>query len=135
LKMLAAIGSDHVIDYTREDFTKNGKTYDVIIDVVGKNLFHRSINSLSSKGYFIIGNPRITTMIQGLWTSIFSGKKVVNALAGYKTEDLIYLKELIENNQIKSVIDRSYPIQKLPEAHAYVEQGLKTGNVVIVMDS
>ncbi len=133
LDMLRSIGADHVIDYTQEDFTQNGETYDVIIDVVGKSSFPRSVRSLKQNGRYILGNPRLSGMIRGLWTSMISSKKVIIALAGYKTEDLIFLKELIEAGKIKSVIDRRYPLAQVAEAHRYVETGQKMGNVVITI--
>ncbi len=131
LDMLRSIGADHVIDYTQEDFTQNAETYDVIIDVVGKSSFSRSVRSLKQNGRYILGNPRLSGMIRGLWTSMISSKKVIIALAGYRTEDLIFLKELIEAGKIKSVIDRRYPLAQVAEAHRYVETGQKMGNVVI----
>jgi NADPH:quinone reductase-like Zn-dependent oxidoreductase len=133
LDMLRSIGTDQVIDYTKEDFTKNGETYDIIIDVVGKTSFSRTVRSLSQNGYYILGNPRLGGMIRGLWISITTSKKVISKLASYKPEDLIYLKELIEEGKIKSVIDKKYPLEKVAEAHRYVETGQKTGNVVIAI--
>jgi len=135
LDMLLSIGSDLVIDYTKEDFTNNGETYDLIIDVVGKSSFSRNARSLSSNGYYILGNPKLKWKIRGLWISMTTGKKIISALAGYKQEDLIFLKELIEAGKIKSVIDRIYPLEKTAEAHSYVETGQKTGNVVISIGS
>ena len=131
LDMLRSIGADHVIDYTQEDFTMNGKNYDVIIDVVGKSPYARSIKSLKKNGRYVLGNPRFSGMFRGLWTSMTSDKKVIVALTGYKTEDLIYLKELIEAGKIRTVIDRRYPLERIADAHRYVETGEKTGNVVI----
>ena len=131
LAMLGSIGADHVIDYTQEDFTKNNQTYDVIIDIVGKSSYSGSVRSLNKTGRYIIGNPRFPGMIRGLWTSMISSKKVINALAGYKLEDLVFLKELIEAGQLKTVIDKRYPLAEMVDAHRYVEKGLKTGNVVI----
>ena len=133
LDMLRSIGSDQVIDYTEEDFTKNGETYDLIIDVVGKSSFSRSVRSLSQNGHYILGNPRFAGMIRGLWISMTSSKKVISKLASYKPEDLIYLKELIEVGKIKSVIDRRYSLEQTAEAHRYVETGQKAGNVVITI--
>lgn len=133
LDMLRSIGADHVIDYTQEDFTQNGETYDVIIDVVGKSPFSGSVKSLKPNGRYVLGNPRPLAILKGLWTSITSHKKVIIALAGYKTEDLVFLKELIEAGKIKPVIDRCYPLEQVAEAHRYVESGQKTGNVVIIV--
>jgi NADPH:quinone reductase-like Zn-dependent oxidoreductase len=134
LDMLLSIGADHVIDYTQEDFTQNGLLYDVIIDVVGKSPFARSVRSLKPEGRYVLGNPRLSGMVRGLWTSILGSKKVIIALAAYKTEDLEFLKELVETGKIKSVIDRRYPLEQIVEAHRYVESGRKTGNVVITVE-
>ncbi|MBY9010555.1 MAG: zinc-binding dehydrogenase, partial [Candidatus Lokiarchaeota archaeon] len=131
LDMLRSIGADQVIDYTQEDFTKNGETYDVIFDVAGKSSFSGCISSLKKKGFYLIANPKLSWMIRGKWTSKTSGKKVITGLPKPRTEDLIFLKELIEVGKIKSVIDRRYPLEQTAEAHSYVETGQKTGNVVI----
>jgi NADPH:quinone reductase-like Zn-dependent oxidoreductase len=133
LDMLRSIGADHVMDFTKEDFTKNGETYDVIIDIVGKSSFFRSMRSLSKNGRYILGNPRLTGMLRGIWITLYTGKKVISELASYRPEDLIFLKELIEAGKIKSVIDRRYPLEKTAEAHRYVEEGHKKGNVVITI--
>lgn len=133
LDILRSIGADQVIDYTQEDFTKSGKTYDVIFDVVGKSSFSRSVRSLKENGRYLIANPRLSQIVRGLWTSKRSSKKVIYALARRKTEDLIFLSELIEAGKIKSVIDRRYPLEQTAEAHRYVETGHKTGNVVITV--
>jgi len=135
LDMLRSIGSDHVIDYEREDFTRNGKNYDVIIDVVGKSTFARSVRSLKESGRYVLGNPRFAGMFKGWWTSITSDKKVIVALTPYRMEDLVFLKELIEAGKVRSVIDRRYPLQQVADAHRYVETGQKVGNVVITLDN
>jgi len=134
LDMLRSIGADQVIDYTQEDFTKSGQTYDVIFDVVGKSSFSGSIRSLKKEGIYLSANPGLSQMVRGLWTSKTSSKKVIVGTASYKTEDLIFLKELIEAGNIKSVIDRSYPLEQIAEAHRYVEKGHKKGNVVITVE-
>jgi NADPH:quinone reductase-like Zn-dependent oxidoreductase len=131
--MLRSIGADHVIDYTLEDFSKSGKTYDVIIDIVGERSFSRCVKSLKQNGICIMGNFRLSGIVRGLWATMTSGKKVIPALAKYKTDDLVYLKELIEAGKIKSVIDKRYPLEQMSEAHRYVENGYKTGNVVITV--
>jgi NADPH:quinone reductase-like Zn-dependent oxidoreductase len=134
LDMLRSIGADHVIDYTREDFTKNGETYDVIFDVMGKSSFSGSIKSLKQNGCYLIGNPGLTHILRGRWISMRSSKKVIIGAGFQKTEDLVFLKELIEAGEIKAVIDRSYPLEQIAEAHRYVETGHKKGNVVITVE-
>jgi NADPH:quinone reductase-like Zn-dependent oxidoreductase len=134
LDALRSIGADQVIDYTREDFTKNGEPYDVIFDVVGKSPFSRSKKSLKQNGRYLLANPGLLQMIRGLWTSKTSSKKVIFGTASQKTEDLIFLKELIEAGKIKTVIDRCYPLEQTAEAHRYVEEGHKKGNVVITVE-
>jgi len=133
LDMLRSIGADHVIDYTREDFTKSAETYDVIFDVMGKSSFSSSIKSLKQNGRYLIGNPGLTQIIRGQWISMRSNKKVIIGAGIQKHEDLIFLKELIEAGKIKSVIDRCYPLEQVPEAHRYVETGHKKGNVAITV--
>ena len=134
LGMLRSIGADHVIDYTQEDFTKSGEIYDVIFDVVGKSAFSGSIRSLKQNGTYLISNPRLLHMIRGAWTSRRSGKQVIFGTASYKTEELLFLKELLEAGKIKTVIDRRYPLEQMAEAHRYVETGQKKGNVVITVE-
>ncbi len=134
LDMLRLIGADHVIDYTKEDFTRNGETYDVIIDVIGKSPFSRSLRSLKPNGRYVLGNPSLSARIRARWTPMTQGKKVIVALASYKTEYYTFLKELIEAGKLKSVIDRRYPLDQTAEAHRYVDQGHKKGNVVITVE-
>ena len=131
LDALRSIGADHVIDYTQEDFTKNGKTYDVIFDVVGKKSVSRAMKSLKQKGRYILATPWVFQVIQGLWSSLISKKKFIFELADDNTEDLVYIKELIEEGKLKTVIDRSYPLEEMTAAHHYVESGKKVGHVVI----
>jgi len=133
LDMLRSIGADQVIDYTQEDFTKSGETYDVIFDVVGKSSFSGSVRSLKQNGRYLLANPRLSQMVRGLWTSMTSSKKVLFGAASGKTGDLIFLKDLIEAGKIKTVIDRCYPLEQVAEAHRYVETGRKKGNVVITV--
>jgi len=134
LDMLCSIGADQVIDYTQEDFTKSGQTYDVIFDVVGKSSFSGSIRSLKQNGRYLSANPGQSQRVRGRRTSRRSSKKVISGDVSYRPEDLIFLKELIEAGKIKSVIDRRYPLEQIAEAHRYVEKGHKKGNVVITME-
>jgi NADPH:quinone reductase-like Zn-dependent oxidoreductase len=133
LDMLRSIGADHVIDYTQEDFTKRGETYDVIFDVVGKAPFSGSMRSLSENGVYLLGNPRLSLIVRGRWTSMTSSKRVISGAASHKTADLLFLKELIESGKLRTVIDRRYPLEQMAEAHRYVEGGGKKGNVVITV--
>jgi len=134
LDMLRSIGADQVIDYTQEDFTKSGEIYDVIFDVVGKISLSRSGRSLKQNGTYLLANPRLPQMVQGLWTRMTSSKKVIMQTVSGTIEDLIFLRELIEAGEIKSVIDRRYPLEQIVEAHRYVEKGGKKGNVVITVE-
>ena len=133
LDMLRSIGAGQVVDYTQEDFTKRGETYDVIFDVVGTISFSRSAKSITQNGTYLLANPLGSQMIRGPWTRMTSSKKVIMQTASPATEDLIFLKELIEEGKIKSVIDRRYPLEQIPDAHRYVETGNKKGNLVITV--
>jgi NADPH:quinone reductase-like Zn-dependent oxidoreductase len=134
LDMLHSIGADQVIDYTEEDFTRSGATYDFILDVVRNSSFSGCISSLKQNGRYLIANPGLLQMVRGWWTSMTSSKKVIFGAAHPKREDMLFLKELIEAGKIISVIDRSYPMEQIPEAHRYVETGHKLGNVVITVE-
>jgi len=134
LDMLRSIGADHVIDYTQEDFTKSGETYDAIFDVIGKSSFSGCMKSLKENGILLLGNPSLLKRVRGRLTSMTDGKKVIDSTASYTTENLTALKELIEAGRIRSVIDRRYPLERIVEAHRYVDTGQKTGNVVITVE-
>ena len=133
LDMLRSTGADQVIDYTEEDFTKRGQTYDVILDVVGKAPFSGCIRSLKEGGIYLIAYPRLSQTVRGRWISMTSDKQVFAGTASYKTEDLVLLKELIEAGKIRTVIDRRFPLEQVANAHRYVEKGGKKGNVVITV--
>jgi len=133
LEMLLSIGANQVIDYTQEDFTKRGETYDVIFDVAGKTSYSRCIRSLKDKGRYLLANPKFSKIILGLWTNIASSRKVKIGSASHKNEDLTFLKGLIEEGKLKSIIDKRYPLEQVAEAHTYVEKGHKKGNVVITV--
>ena len=131
LEMVKSLGADKVIDYTKEDFTQTGQTYDIIFDAVGKSSFSRCKSSLKQNGLFL---EAVMVAVQARWLSMTRGKKVIGGEAVEKTEDLIFLKEIIETGKLKSVIDRRYPLEQIPEAHSYVEKGHKKGNVVITVE-
>jgi NADPH:quinone reductase-like Zn-dependent oxidoreductase len=132
--MLRSIGADQVVDFTQEDFTSRGETYDVILDVVGKASYSGSIQSLAEGGVYVSANPRLSQMVRGRWTARTSSKKVITATSRLRTEDLVFLKELVEAGKIKPVIDRRFPLEQMAEAHRYVERGGKKGNVVITVE-
>jgi NADPH:quinone reductase-like Zn-dependent oxidoreductase len=132
LDTVLSIGADRVVDFTKEDFTKTGETYDVIIDAVSKASLSRCIGSLTEKGIFL-GGPGLSRLILGPWTSMTSSKKAIIWTGTYEIEDLIFLKELIEAGKIMSIIDRRYPLEQIAEAHRYVDTGQKIGNVVLTV--
>jgi len=138
LEMVQSLGADEVVDYTKEDLTQNGKTYDIVLDAVGKLSFSRCKGSLAASGAYLTTVPLPGTMLQVLWTAIAGGKTAKFAATGLrsaekKTKDLVFLKELIEAGKIKAIIDRRYSLEQMAEAHRYVEQGHKKGNVVITV--
>lgn len=134
LEMLRSIGADRVVDYAKEDFTRSGRTYDAIIDVVGKSSFSRSVQSLKPNGRYVLGNPGLRGMLRGVWTSWTTDKTVRFELADYKAEYFRHLHDQIGSGKLKPVIDRRYPLERTAEAHRYVENGHKKGNVVIVLE-
>ncbi len=129
--LVKSIGADKVIDYTKEDFTQNGETYDVIFDAVNTISVSRSLKSLHKKGIMILSAAGMSEMLQGFWISMTNSRKVLTGVISHKAEDIIFLKELIEAGQLKPVIDRTYPLEQIAEAHVYVEKGRKKGNVAI----
>ena len=136
IELVKSLGADKVIDYTKENFTTNGRTYDIIFDTVGKTTFSRCKKSLNQKGIFLEAAFTPAIFPRVLWTSMFGGKQAKIAATGLrppaeKTKDLIFLKELIEAGNLKAVIDRQYPLEQIAEAHRYVDKGHKKGNVVI----
>jgi NADPH:quinone reductase-like Zn-dependent oxidoreductase len=138
VQMVQAIGAHKVIDYTKEDFTKSGQSYDIIFDAVGKIRFSDCKNSLRKNGVFLEAGIGMGILPQVMWTSVFGRKKAKIAATGLRkaeerVQDLLLLKKLMDEGIIKPVIDRSYPLEKIAEAHAYVERGHKKGNVVITL--
>lgn len=115
LDMIRSIGADYVIDFTKEEFTKSVRRYDVIFDAVGRSSYSDLMNSLKDQGYLLLGNPGLTQMFRGMRTSE-SGKKVMHWTGSYLVEDLVALRELIEAGKLRSVIDRWYPLEETAEA-------------------
>ena len=133
LELVRSLGAARVIDYTHEDFTRNGQTYDVIFDAVGKHSFKRCKGSLNHGGRYL-ATDGFRNLILALWTSRFGDKKVIFKLPPrYAQKDVLFLKDLIETGRYRAVIDRCYPLEDVIEAARYVETEQKTGNVVLTV--
>ena len=132
-ELVKSLGADKIIDYTKEDFNKSGETYDVIFDAVGQSSFSGCMRSLKKEGIYLqtVAAPALSVRMR--WTSMTSSKKLIGGTATPKTENLIYLKELVEAGKIRPVIDRRYSLEQIVEAHRYVDKGHKKGNVVITV--
>ena len=129
LELVRSLGADKVVDYTKEDFTKNGEKYDIIFDTIGKSPFSASKRSLKNEGIYAF-----TTFGLGRFFRVASSKNAISGLLEEKAEDLVFLKELIEAGNVRAVIDKRYPLEQIAEAHRYVESGQKKGQVVITLD-
>jgi len=134
LELVRSLGADKVIDYTKEDFTKSGETYDIIFDTVGKSPFSASKRSLKKEGRYIFTTFGMSRLFRILWLNMTSSKKAIIGILEEKIENLIFLKELIEAGKLKSIIDRCYPLELTAEAHRYVETGQKKGQVIINLE-
>jgi NADPH:quinone reductase-like Zn-dependent oxidoreductase len=133
VELVKSLGADRVIDYTKEDFTRNGESYDVIFDAVGKHSFSRSKASLEPEGIYL-PTDGFENLVLALWTPRFRGKKVVFQLPPrIPKEDVLFLKQLVEAGEYRPVIDRRYPLEDVIEATRYVETEQKTGNVVLTV--
>ena len=133
LAFVKSLGADQVIDYTKEDFTKNGQVYDIIFDTVGKTSVSRTIRSLKEEGWYLLATFGLPMFVQLVWFSKRSSRNFDFGTLEEKTEDLIFLKDLIETGAIKPVIDRCYSLEQAAEAHRYVETGQKKGSVIITV--
>jgi NADPH:quinone reductase-like Zn-dependent oxidoreductase len=135
LDYVKALGADQVIDYTREDFTQNGATYDLIFDILGRSSFARCRGSLTPTGIYLLASFKTQALIQMLWTSLTGSQpKVICAMAEESTASLVLVKELAEAGKIKTLIDQRFPLEQAAEAHRYVEQGRKQGQVVLTLE-
>ena len=133
LDMLRAIGANHVIDYTKEDYASCEGSYDLIIDVVGKGSVARRLKLLKPDGCYFLAYAGLSDVVLSMWVSLTSSKKLKIESASQTNEDLVFLKELIEAGKLKPLIDRTYPLEQTADAHRYVETGQKKGNVVITL--
>ena len=130
-RLVQSLGADDTIDYTREDFTKNGESYDIIFDAVGKTALNKSVDSLKEEGAFLhaVASPGVSIRMK--IKSMTSSKRFIGGGPSTNSQDLLYLKDLVEQNALKPVIDRIYPLDQIAEAHRYVDTGRKKGNVAI----
>jgi NADPH:quinone reductase-like Zn-dependent oxidoreductase len=133
LEMLRTIGADRVIDYSQEDFTDSPETYDVIFDVVRNTPSGRMVRLLSENGCLLMANPGFLQIVRARWASRGSKKRVSFAGSSGTSEDLAYLRDLVEAGRLYPVIGRRFPLEHMVEAHRYAETGQKLGNVVVVV--
>jgi NADPH:quinone reductase-like Zn-dependent oxidoreductase len=133
IEFVRALGADKVIDYSQEDFTQSGESYDLIFDVLGKSSFSRCKGSLRENGRYLMASFKMRDLVDMLWTSMVGSKKAICALAPGSTEDLITVKGLIEAGEIRAHIDRRFALDQVAEAHRYVEEGLKKGHIAITV--
>lgn len=131
LDLVKSLGADEVIDYTKEDFSRAGRVYDIVFDAVGKSGFRRAMRSLKRGG--VLASAGLV-MFGGMRASIAGAARVVSGVARFADGDLAFLKGLVEAGELRTVIDRRYPLGEIAEAHRYVEAGHKKGNVVIVVE-
>ena len=131
VELVRSLGADRVIDYTKEDPAHDVERYDVIFDTVGHLAFTRCKRLLKERGRYLNAAAGLPDFMRMLWTSFFGKKKVLGGVAPERAEDLEYLKELMEAGKLRVVVDRFFPLQEVVEAHRYVDQGHKRGNVVL----
>ena len=135
LELVKSLGADEVVDYTREDFSKAGRIYDIVFDTVGKSGVRRSMRSLKRGGFYLReAGSLLPYLLGGMWAKVTGAAKIVGGMARGNPENLTFLKGLIEVGELRAVIDRRYPLEEIVEAHRYVEAGHKKGNVVIVIE-
>jgi NADPH:quinone reductase-like Zn-dependent oxidoreductase len=133
--LVRSLGADRVIDYTREDFTKDGRRYDIVFDAVGKSSFRRCRRLLTRHGVFLFTDLGFLWHVPALalLTRFIGTRRVILPVARHDQRDVRFLKELIEDGAFTAVIDRRYPLEAIVDAHRYVDTGQKTGNVVIAV--
>lgn len=133
IDLVKSIGADNVIDYTKDDFNQNGEIYDLIFDAVKTISVSNSLKSLARNGVMILSAAGMPEMLEGLWISMTSKRTVMTGVISHNAADIIFLRELIETGKFKPVIDRTYPLEEIAEAHAYAETGRKKGNIIITI--
>ena len=140
LDLVKSLGADEVVDYTREDFSRAGRVYDIVFDTVGKSGFSRSLRSLKRGGPYVVvgGSGQLSSILalvlRGIWVSVTGTAKVISDVASATAGDLTLLKELIEAGKLRTVIDKRYPLAEIAEAHRHAEAGHKKGHVVVLIE-
>jgi len=133
-ELVKSLGADKVIDYTKEDFSKNAGHYDVVFDTLGKSPLRKTVRSLKKDGQLLLANAGMGTMLAGALRSIFSRKKIFSGVIKETSEDMNFFKQQLESGKLKAVIDRIYTLKQIIEAHRYVDKGHKKGNVIIAIN-
>ena len=131
LELVTSLGATKVIDYTKEDFATNDRTYDIVFDAVGKSSFYHSKSSLSKNGVYVTATPRISDAVPIIWTSMGNGQKSKTLLTNANSDDLVFIRELVETDQLRSIIDKRYEYNQIVQAHKYAEKEHSKGKVVI----
>lgn len=134
VELVRSLGADHVIDYTKDDFTKNGRTYDIIVDTAGTAPYSRSKGSLTPNGRLLVVLGGMSAILLMPWVALTSKRRVVAGPAAERPEDVRVLAELAAAGEFKPVIGRRYPFEHIAEAHRYVDTGHKRGNVVVTLE-
>jgi NADPH:quinone reductase-like Zn-dependent oxidoreductase len=132
-EMLRSIGADHFVDYSTEDFTKSGQSYDVIFNMVANASYSNCVAALKPGGRYLMGNPRLFDMLRSVFTPLLTNKTVTFTFAGEKEEELLALKRMIEAGEIKPIVDQVYPMEQVAEAHRRVEAEQRLGIIVIAI--
>jgi NADPH:quinone reductase-like Zn-dependent oxidoreductase len=133
VELVKSLGADHVIDYTKTDFTQTGQQYDVVYETVNKTRVSSCASVLRKNGVLLLGAAMLPEMLRGAWATMTGGIKVHSGMAVPKAESIAFLRQLLEAGKLKPVIDKTYALEQLADAHAYVEKGHKKGNVVVTV--
>ncbi len=133
-ELVKSLGADKVIDYTKEDFTRNREHYDVVFDTLGKSPLRKTLRSVKQDGKVLLASAGMGTMLGSAVRSIFGKKKILSGVIKETSEDMDYFRKLMEEEKLKAVIDRIYTLKQISEAHAYVDKGHKKGNVIIAVN-
>jgi NADPH:quinone reductase-like Zn-dependent oxidoreductase len=134
VEMVASIGADHVVDYTQQDFTQVGQRYDLLVDAAGNRTLSECRRVLTPRGILVgVGDRPVIDLVKMLVFSSVVSQRMAPLLGRQRRDDLAVLRELVEDRKVTPVIDRTYPLNKVPEAIRYLEHGHARGKVVITV--